>query len=260
MRENSELENGKTIPHIIHYLWFGGLDKPENVRKCIASWQKYCPDFEIREWNEDNYDIHKHPFMEKAYKDKKWAFVSDYARLDVLYEYGGIYLDTDVELIKDITPLCENSGYIGFETNEFVNDGQGFGCIPKLPVIKEMLSVYDGDDVFGVFNGEEQFLESPKLRTMVLLTHGLKPDGSRQNVAGMEIYPVEYFAPKDYRSGKVTITPETYSIHHFDASWQSKSSRKYTVLMRICCRTLGNDAGYKLFQSLMKLKDRIGHN
>ena len=112
------------IPKKFHYFWFGNGEKPDSVLKCIESWKKYCPDFEIIEWNENNYDIHKHPFMEKAYQEKKWAFVSDYARLDVLYEHGGIYLDTDVEILKDFSPLCVNQAYIGFERPDLVNDGQ----------------------------------------------------------------------------------------------------------------------------------------
>ncbi len=245
------------IPHIIHFFWFGGEEKPESVQKCIASWRKYCPDFEIKEWNEDNYDIHKHQFMENAYQAKKWAFVSDYARLDVLYTYGGIYLDTDVEVIKKLEPLCDHAGFIGFETDELINDGQGFGCMPEMPVIKEMLSVYDTDDAFQILDGEKQFIESPRLRTEVLLNHGLRLNGLRQNVAGMEIYPVEYFSPKDFKSGRLNITPNTFSIHHYDSSWKDEKDRKYTELMRLCCRFLGNDAGFRLFQSLMKGKDKI---
>ncbi len=142
------------IPHKIHYFWFGSGEKSKEVIKCIDSWKKNCPDFEIIEWNETNYDIHKHPFMEKAYEEKKWAFVSDYARLDILYNIGGIYLDTDVEVIKDLAPLCSNEAYMGFESPELVNDGHGFGCSPGMEIFKEMLDVYDTNAAFTYCDSE----------------------------------------------------------------------------------------------------------
>lgn len=236
------------IPKKIHYFWFGGGQKPSSVQKCIDSWHKNCPDFEIIEWNESNYDIHKHPFMEKAFQDKKWAFVSDYARLDVLLENGGIYLDTDVEVIKDLSPLCSHQAYIGFEKNDLIGDGQGFGGAAGFPIFQEMLACYDGLD---------EYIESPKLRTNVLLRHGLKTDGSRQQVDGMEIYPVDYFCPKSWETGRIKITSNTYSIHHFDGSWHGKSGKKYIVLMRLLNRLFGIEKGSKVFEQIIQIKDRL---
>ncbi|SFO24701.1 Glycosyltransferase sugar-binding region containing DXD motif-containing protein [Pseudobutyrivibrio sp. UC1225] len=236
------------IPKKIHYFWFGGAEKSASVLRCIDSWKKSCPDFEIIEWNENNYDIHKHPFMEKAFNDKKWAFVSDYARLDVLVQYGGIYLDTDVEVLKDLSPLCESEAFIGFERDDLIGDGQGFGGVVNYPIFKEMLSEYDG---------LEEYIESPKLRTKVLLNHGLRLDGSRQKLDGMEIYPVEYFCPKSWSTGKIKITANTFSIHHFDESWKGKGSRKYTVLMRVLNRVFGEKKGQKLFKDIITIKDKL---
>lgn len=236
------------IPKKFHYFWFGNGEKPDSVLKCIESWKKYCPDFEIIEWNENNYDIHKHPFMEKAYQEKKWAFVSDYARLDVLYEHGGIYLDTDVEILKDFSPLCANQAYIGFERPDLVNDGQGFGGMQHFPLFKEMLACYDDLD---------EYIESPKLRTKVLLYHGLKQDGARQNVAGMEIYPIDYFCPKSFATGRINKTDNTYSIHHFDGSWHGKNGMKYIQLMRLLNRMFGIKNGQKIFEGLMEFKDKL---
>lgn len=236
------------IPRKIHYFWFGGGEKSAKVRKCIDSWKKYCPDYEIIEWNENNYDIKKHPFMVKAYEDRKWAFVSDYARLDVLYEYGGIYLDTDVELIKNFDDLLENHAYIGFEREDLLGDGQGFGGEKGFPIFKEMMEVYDG---------LEEYIESPKLRTKVCLEHGLKPDGSRQTIDGMEIYPVDFFCPKNFKTGIVQITPNTMSIHHFDASWYPKSGRKYVYLMRFLNQTLGEEKGMAAFNRIIAFKDSL---
>ncbi len=238
----------KFIPRKIHYFWFGGGAKSAKVKKCIDSWKKYCPDYEIIEWNENNYDYKKHPFMVKAYEDKKWAFVSDYARLDVLYEYGGIYLDTDVEIIKNIDDLLENHAYIGFERKDLLGDGQGFGGEKGFPIFKEMMDVYDGLD---------EYIESPKLRTRVAVAHGLKLDGSRQTVDGMEIYPIDFFCPKNFKTGIVQITSNTKSIHHFDASWYPKSGRKYMHLMRFLNLLLGEKRGDVAFGKIIEFKDRI---
>ena len=236
------------IPKKIHYFWFGGGEKPASVLRCINSWKKNCPDFEIIEWNESNYDINKHPFMRKAFQDKKWAFVSDYARLDVMNQYGGIYLDTDVEVLKDLTPLCEYQAFIGFERVDLIGDGQGFGGVPNFPLFKEMISCYEDMD---------EYIESPKLRTKILLNHGLKLDGSRQQVAGMEIFPIEYFCPKSWSTGRIKVTPNTYSIHHFDASWHGKAGKKYLMLLRALNRLLGEEKGTKAFKSLMDFKDKL---
>ncbi len=236
------------IPKKIHYFWFGGAEKPAKVLRCIDSWKKSCPDFEIKEWNENNYDIHKHPFMEKAFNDKKWAFVSDYARLDILIQYGGIYLDTDVEVIKDLTPLCDNQAYFGFETPFVIGDGQGFGGIPDFPIFKEMLLEYDNLN---------EYIESPKLRTRVLERYGLKLDGSRQHVAGIEIYPIDFFCPKSWSTGKLKITDNTFSIHHFNESWKGKGAYKYTALMRFLNRILGKKKGARVFSQIISFKDKL---
>ncbi len=245
------------IPRVIHYFWFGGGEKPDSVKKCISSWRKYCPDFEIKEWNESNYDIHKHPYMEKAYAEKKWAFVSDYARMDILYRYGGIYLDTDVEVLKDLSPLCEHKAFMGFENLKLVNDGQGFGCAPGLQIFKEMLDSYEGEEPYEYINGELQYVESPRLRTKVLLCHGLKQNGLRQTVGDIDVLPPEFLCPLDYDTGRLFITSNTYSIHHFDSSWQSTKAKKYMRLRQNLCRAFGKKLGKKIFVRMMNAKDAI---
>ena len=142
------------IPKKIHYCWFGENEKPLLVIECIKSWQKYCPDYEIMEWNSKNYDVHKNKYMEQAYQAKRWGFVSDYARLDIIYQYGGIYLDTDVELIRSLDDLLETDGYIGFEKKVdeecdevYVNTGQGFGASAFHPVVKAMMDIYKEIDL-----------------------------------------------------------------------------------------------------------------
>lgn len=252
-----EKEQEYQIPKVIHYFWLGGKPKPDSVLKCIDSWKKFCPDFEIKEWNESNYDVHKHPYMEKAYEEKRWGFVPDYGRLDIMYQYGGIYLDTDVEVLKDLSPLCEFKAFKGFENDEYVNDGQGFGCIPGLPIFKEMIACYEGKEPYDYSGGQKEYVESPKLCTKILLRHGLKQDGSRQTVGDIEIFPVDYFCPLDFDTGRLNITDNTYSIHHFDASWHGKSAKKAQMLMWRINRIFGKKLGRKIFSFIMSTKDEL---
>ena len=132
---------------IIHYCWFGRGEKPKDVIKSIESWKKFCPDYEIIEWNEDNFDISSHPYTKKAYELKKWAFVSDYARLYIVYNEGGVYLDTDVEIVKNLDPLLENEAYMGFEDEKYVNTGSGFGAEKGHSFLLENMKAYDGECV-----------------------------------------------------------------------------------------------------------------
>lgn len=252
-----EDKNKYPIPKIIHYFWTGGEIKPESVQKCIESWKKNCPDFEIREWNEDNYDVHSHPYMDEAYNKKKWAFVTDYARLDVLVRFGGIYLDTDVEVLKDLSPLCQYRAFIGFENPQKTNDGQGFGCEPSMPVFREMLECYDGNSPFEVTDGVLNYVESPKLRTKVLLAHGLILDGSRQCVDGVEVFPVDYFCPLNFDTGRLMVTENTFSIHHFDSSWKGKNAAIYNKIRQYLNRMFGVERGKQLFMKMIQTKDLL---
>jgi hypothetical protein len=243
------------IPKVIHYFWLGKGPKPASVIKCIESWKRNCPDFEIKVWNEDNYDIHKHPYIERAYNEGKWAFVTDYARLDVLYNYGGIYFDTDVEVLKDFSDLCRYKAFIGFENQEYVNDGQGFGCVAGLPILLEMMTCYEGDSPYRIEDGFRDYYETPKLRTRVLLKHGLVQDGHRQSIDGIEVFPSDFFCPLDYDTGRMKITSNTHSIHHFDASWHGKYAAFYSKLRHTLNRTFGVESGKKIFGGIMRVKD-----
>lgn len=206
------------IPKIIHYCWFGGTPFPKLAQKCIASWKKFCPDYEIIEWNESNYDVTKNKYMREAFENKQWAFVSDYARLDIIYENGGIYLDTDVELLKPLDNLLSLTGFIGFEENKkLCATGLGFGAIPKLPIIKEFRDDYDNIN-FLTADGSFNLTPCPVFQTDILLKKGLCQDNSMQEIEGFTIFPDEYFCPKNW-IGQTNITPNTYSIHHFKGLW-----------------------------------------
>lgn len=250
-------ENRYQIPRVIHYFWFGGGEKSESVKKCIESWKDKCPDFGIKEWNESNYDIYKNAFMENAYTQKMWAFVTDFARLDVLFQYGGIYLDTDVEVLKDLSPLCKYRAFMGFENDESVADGLGFGFVPGHHIVREMMDYYLEDQGEEGGNGQKEFIESPRLRTEVLVRHGLKQDGTRQSVEDVEILPSDYLCPLDSATGRLNITENTYSIHHFDASWHGEGAKRAQALLWRINRIFGKKLGMKIFGGIMTFKDVI---
>jgi len=237
------------IPKKIHYFWFGGSPKPESAQKCINSWRKYCPDYEIIEWNENNFDIHCMPFVEQAIEAKKYAFASDVARLIVVYENGGLYFDTDVEIIKSFDNLLNNKAFFGFENNNYVNSGQGFGAEKGHPFIKEHIDEYK-DEIFLKEDGTYNMLGCPIVATRLLKRKGIILDGKEQNVEDVHIYPADYFNPYDSITGKLTKTDNTYSIHWYNASW-SNISTVHRKLSRLLHRLFGNN-------SLLWLKRIIG--
>jgi len=212
------------IPKIIHYCWFGNNPKPNSVLKCIESWKKFCPDYEIKEWNETNFDININLYCKQAYEAKKWAFATDYIRLWVIYNNGGIYLDTDVELIKPIDPLLEHNCFLGRQPGFQVNTGAGFGAIKGHALIKIMLDDYENIP-FVKDDGEFDLWTCPHRNSQWLFKNGLKGDDSYQEIADAAIYPIEYFSPLEAYSRNLNITENTYSIHHCDASWNPKDNK-----------------------------------
>lgn len=221
-----------SIPKVIHYCWFGGNPLPELAIKCIESWKKYCPDYEIKEWNEKNYDVNTIPYTKEAYEAKKWAFVSDVARLDVLYKEGGIYLDTDVELLQSLDKLLDCKGYMGFENKAEVASGLGMGAEPKSPVVEALLSDYI-DIHFLLDDGSMDLTACPKRNTETLVKLGLIADGTYQELDGFKFYPRHIFSPKEDTSGKLKYkTSETISIHHYDGSWFTEQIRFTSDLVK----------------------------
>lgn len=219
------------IPKIIHYCWFGRGPLPELAQKCIASWKKYLPDYEIKEWNEDNFDVNIIPYTAEAYQAKKYAFVSDYARFWILYQYGGIYFDTDVEVIRPMDDIIERGNFMGFETDPSltnddaskasVNPGLGMGVAPGLGIIKKMLDFYEGRHFEFIPGGIGQ-LTIVHIATEVLRKTGLKQQQGIQQVDDMWIYPAEYFCPINLKTGRIHVRPNTRTIHHYAGTWQDK--------------------------------------
>ena len=207
------------IPKVIHYCWFGGNPLPKLAQKCIKSWKKYCPAYTIICWNESNYDISAAPlYVRQAYEAKKWAFVTDYVRLQVVYDHGGIYLDTDVELIKPLDSLLDHKAYFGFEDHEHINTGLGFGAEKGAQILADMMKDYESIP-FVLADGSLDMIACPERNTTVFVRQGLVQNGQYQEVSGFAVYPKDVFCPKDFYTGILRITRNTYSIHQYDSSW-----------------------------------------
>lgn len=216
------------IPKKIHYCWFGGKPLPNSVKKCIKSWKKFCPDYEIIEWNESNYDVNKIPFIQQAYQAKKYAFVSDYARLDIIHSEGGIYLDTDVELLKNLDSLLVNQCFLAMELPGLVATGLGFGAQKGHWFLKENMDFYHNID-FDANN----IITCVNITTDLLQKYDLTLANSKQTVKDITIFSTEYFCPMNYQTREIKITENTYSIHHYDATWQPMSMKFKSFLKKI---------------------------
>ncbi len=226
------------LPKIIHYCWFGGNEKPEKAKKCIASWGKYAPDYEIREWNEENFSLESCPqYVRDAYEAKKYAFVTDFVRLKVLHTHGGFYMDTDVELLKSLEPFLEDAGVIGFENDEFVNSGQMLAAEAGHPVLAEMMACYEGIEFYRE-DGSMYLLGCPHVNTDVLVRRGLKRNGLEQVVDGFHIYPADWFNPLDSATGQLNKTKNTVSIHWYSMSWIPKWKQVRVKFLRRVRRVL----------------------
>lgn len=224
-------------PHIIHYCWFGGRPIPNSARQCIASWKKWLPDYEIREWNEQNFDVNAHPYTRDAYAAGKYAYVSDFARYKILEEFGGIYFDTDVVVVASLDDLLEKGAFMGIEQGNpvSVNPGLGVSCSPQHPFIKEMCCYYDTLSFYDAEGKPTSGFVVPGT-TEHLLLHGFERENRYQEVAGVSIYPADYFDPMDNATGKIKLSANTRTIHRYNRTWSNKSSF-YIWLSRLWHRT-----------------------
>lgn len=218
------------IPKVIHYCWFGNNPIPEKYKKCIESWRYYCSDYEIRRWDESNYDVNKIAYTKEAYEKEKWAFVSDYARLDIIYNNGGIYLDTDVEILKNIDELLYNKSFCGFETSEYVAFGLGYGAAKYDVIIKEIMEVYEKTSFINT-DGTLNETTCPVIQTNILEKHGLIRNGAYQIVDGMMVMPEWALCPLSVWTRKnTTRISEAYMYHHFAASWNNRADCEINIL------------------------------
>lgn len=222
-----------SIPKIIHYCWFGHNPKPELFDKCFDSWKRKCPNYQIIEWNEENFDIASCPlYVRQAYKNKKWAFVTDYVRLKVVYDNGGIYLDTDVELKKNLDNLLKYDAYFGFEDGTYINTGLGFGAVKGHFLLSEMMKDYD-DIPFLQENGLFDQTTCPVRNTKAFLNAGLQQNDKRQILNNQVlILPSIYMCPIESETGRMRKSLKTISIHRFSASWMNESEKQSYELRR----------------------------
>lgn len=213
------------IPKRIHYCWFGGNPLPKLAKKCIKSWKKYCKDYEIIEWNENNFDINQAPlYVRQAYRAKKWAFVTDYVRLYAMVTYGGVYMDTDVELVKKIDSYLYHQAFSGFENETSIPTGI-MASEKVFPLFVELLKYYD-NATFIKEDGSFNLTTNVTIITNACLERGFQPNNALQNIDGFVVYPKDYFCPINAETGELVKTKNTTAIHHFAASWHSKEQKK----------------------------------
>lgn len=255
-----------SIPKIIHYCWFGGKPKPPLAEKCIKSWKKFCPDYEIIEWNESNFDISAAPlYVRQAHEAGRWAFVTDYVRLKAMTEMGGIYMDTDVEVIKPLDPYLKHEAFAGFEHPTRVQTGL-LACEKGFPLFLEFMRYYD-TATFLKEDGSVDITTNVQILTDLCAGKGLRLDGTYQVVDGFAIYPTEVFCPVDYDTEKLHKTRKTVTIHWFAASWHTEEElrelreeklrqkrEKQSNIRYAIGRKLFGERGYEKLKAIIKRK------
>ena len=214
------------IPKTIHYCWFGKKPLNDEAIRCIESWKKYFPDYQIVQWDESNFDFSKCDYAKEAYESKKWAFVSDYARFKILHEHGGIYFDTDVEVIKSFDDILENGPFFGKERSpqsfKMINPGLGMAAFPKMKFYEEVVDYYE-----KIHYDPEEHITICDHVTKMFQENGYKGDNELEVIGGITLYPIEYFCPRDYLTGAQFLTNNSHSIHLYSATWQSEKERKF---------------------------------
>lgn len=234
------------IPKVIHYCWFGQKPILKEYLKYIDSWKRYLPDYEIVRWDESNFDIHCNKFVEAAYHAKKYAFVSDFARFKILLN-GGIYFDTDVEVIRCLDEIIENGPFMGEQIKGRVAAGLGMGTEPNMEFYKKIIRLYDNLD-FNFSQDTNKQVTVVQHVTDLLLEYGYNPqhDGI-QKICGINIYPPQYFNPQDFYTGVITIKDNTYTIHHYGESWKPVIERKLHYLGNYMYGKFGVLGGFSIY-------------
>lgn len=230
------------IPKKIHYVWLGNEPRPPLSELCLSSWRQYCPDWEVIEWNESSIDLSTNDYIRQAYSAKRWAFVSDYMRLYALVNHGGVYLDTDCELLKPIDRFLSNQAIAGFQSTDYVQTAL-LGCHKGFPLFADLLSSYNNKNFFRQ-DGSTDLTTNVEILTNYLLERGLLLNGCRQTIDGLSIYPTDYFCPprvgllKKYRP-----TNNTYAVHHFAGSWETFGEKQRNRLNKRIFRPIKNILG-----------------
>lgn len=225
----------QTIPRIVHYCWFGKGAKSKLIQTCMKSWAQHLNDYVLMEWNEEQFDVDRHPYVKQAYEAKKYAFVSDYVRLHALYHYGGIYLDTDVEVLQPLDRFLSHEAFSGFEDERYLQSGL-FGAVPGHPWIKQLLDSYERR-TFVQGDGTSDLTTNTAMMTEQCRQHGLVMNGTFQVLNnGVTLYPRTFFSPYDYRDGRSHLSPDSYAIHHYAQSWLPAMVRYKVKAKKIASR------------------------
>lgn len=241
------------IPKVIHYVWLGRGKHNELMDKCIDSWKKYLPDYEIREWNEDNFDINSNQYLKEAYENKKYAFASDYIRLKVLYEYGGIYMDTDVEILKSLDEFLKLPAFSGFESNENIPTGL-MASEKKGKWIKCLLEDYDNIHFVkedGTFDLTTNVI---RITNKTIEKYNFKKNAKYQDLKDVVFFPSDYFCPKNCVTGLIELTDNSHAIHHFNGSWLPADEKKFIEDRRNLVSKYGLEKGTKIHERRLKVK------
>ncbi len=246
-----------SIPKIIHYCWFGGSEIPERDKRCIESWKKFCPDYEIILWNEDNYDVTQIPYMKEAYDAKRWGFVPDFIRMDLVYRYGGIYMDTDVELLRPLDDLLDLPAYVALEAeSNCISFGCGFGAEKGAPILKKLCDYYRTLKFVNA-DGSLNLTPNPIIVTEYLKDKGYTfTPGVIGKMDEFTVFPEEYFCPQVFSSGQIQITDKTYSIHHYHASWQTESEKLALQEYRRYTKLFGEKCGNLIYQAVKTVREK----
>lgn len=220
------------IPKIIHYCWFGGNPLPDDVKKYIATWKQYCPDYEIKQWNEDNFNVAENRYCRETYEARKWAFVSDYARLKILYEHGGIYMDTDVEVVKNLDSVLKYRAFGGFESKHTISTGVIGSCMEN-EWIEILLKDYEdrcfirNDGMYDLTTNVVRVTELTKRTYNVRMNNTMQRFGDQ-----MILFPFDYLCAKSFETGKIHQTNNTLTVHHFTGSWLMNDERLYLQMLQ----------------------------
>lgn len=234
----------------IHYCWFGKGKKTKMFKICYNSWKKYFPDYEIIEWNENNFDINCNKYVEEAYELKKYAFVSDYARLKAIYEHGGIYFDTDVEVIRPIDKKIIENGFFAEEAEGKLSTGLGFSTNKNEKILKQMLDDYE--NIHFVNDGKIDMTPCTIRNTNSLISRGYEL-GAFKKINGITIYPISFFGGWDLKNDCIDVSENTYTIHHYNGSWLSNKDKIYTILKRKFIRVIGKKNAKKIRKIIKKV-------
>lgn len=231
------------IPKKIHFCWMSGEEYPELIQKCINSWKEKLPDYDIKCWNTENFNVNICRYTREAFQVKKYAFVSDYIRLYALYHEGGIYLDSDIEVLKSFDDLLENKAFTGFEKNNSTVAAWLFGSVKGNPIFKEFLAYY-AERPFILPDGSYDLTPNPFPITETCVKHGLVLDGNKQQLDFITIYPKDYFCPYNRATEELNITENTYTIHYFNGAWINDEKKKIITKRKQIVQKYGKLAGY----------------